>query len=48
MQPLLPKADGSTWNMSHQLRPMADAITRAKIKPAVSFHGRATLGEPQP
>ena len=37
--PMLPKADGSTWKTSHQLRPMADAVRRAKIKPAVSFHG---------
>jgi integrase len=27
------------WGMSHQLRPMKDAVKRAKIKPAVSFHG---------
>lgn len=37
--PMLAKADGSTWNMSHQLRPMAEAVERAKIKPAISFHG---------
>ena len=37
--PMLPKAAGSTWDISHQLRPMADAVTRAKIKPAISFHG---------
>lgn len=36
---MLRKADGSTWEMSHQLRPMADAVTRAKIKPTISFHG---------
>jgi integrase len=36
--PMLPKADGSTWKMSHQLRPMAAAVTRAKIKPTISFH----------
>jgi len=35
---LLPKADGSAWCKSHQARPMADACTRAKIKPAASFH----------
>jgi integrase len=37
--PILPKADGSMWEMSHQLRPMADAVTHAKIEPAISFHG---------
>jgi integrase len=37
--PMLPKADGATWNMSHQLRPMTDAVKRAKINPAISFHG---------
>jgi integrase len=38
-EPMLLKADGSTWKISHQLRPMANAVTHAKIKPAVSFHG---------
>jgi integrase len=32
------RADGRMWAKSHQLRPMADASQRAKIKPAVSFH----------
>ncbi len=27
------------WRMSHQLRPMAEAVARAKIKPSISFHG---------
>lgn len=27
------------WGASHQLRPMAEAVERAKIKPAISFHG---------
>jgi integrase len=27
------------WGASHQRRPMADAVARSKIKPAVSFHG---------
>jgi integrase len=27
------------WGASHQLRPMAGAVARAKIKPAISFHG---------
>jgi integrase len=38
-EPMLLKTDGSTWKVSHQLRPMANAVTHAKIKPAVSFHG---------
>jgi len=36
---MLRKANGTVWNMSHQLRPMADAVRRAKIKPEISFHG---------
>jgi integrase len=36
---MLLKADGSTWRTSHQLRPMAEAVNRAKIAPAISFHG---------
>jgi integrase len=32
------RADGGVWGKSHQLRRMADACGRAKIKPAVSFH----------
>jgi integrase len=32
------RADGGAWGKSHQSRPMLDACTRAKIKPAVSFH----------
>jgi integrase len=27
------------WGKSHQARPMAEAVERAKIKPAISFHG---------
>lgn len=27
------------WGKSHQLRPMKEAVRRAKIKPEVSFHG---------
>jgi integrase len=30
--------DGSTWQKSEQARPMAEACTRSKIKPAISFH----------
>lgn len=37
--PMLPKAGGSTWDMSHQLRPMTETVKRAKITPAISFHG---------
>jgi integrase len=29
---------GRQWGVSHQLRPMAEAVTRAKIAPAISFH----------
>jgi integrase len=36
---MLRKANGTPWSMSHQLRPMAEAVERAKIKPAISFHG---------
>jgi integrase len=35
---LLVKAGGSSWNKSHQARPMAEACERAGIKPSVSFH----------
>jgi len=30
---------GRQWGISHQLRPMAEAVIRAKITPAISFHG---------
>jgi integrase len=33
------KADGSAWLKSHQARPIAGACARAKIHPAISFHG---------
>ena len=36
---MLRKADGAAWEKSHQLRPMAEAVKRAKIKPSISFHG---------
>jgi integrase len=36
--PIFARHDGGVWRASHQLRPMQDACTRAKIKPAVSFH----------
>lgn len=35
---LIPRADGSPWQASHQARPMIDACERAKITPRVSFH----------
>jgi integrase len=36
---MLCKADGTPWQKSEQSRPMAAAVERAKISPAVSFHG---------
>jgi integrase len=36
---LLRRPDGERWRASHQLRPMRDACERAKIGPALSFHG---------
>jgi integrase len=30
---------GRLWGISHQLRPMAEAVIGAKITPAISFHG---------
>jgi integrase len=36
---ILRKADGSAWQKSHQARPMAEAVERAKIAPPISFHG---------
>jgi integrase len=36
---ILHKADGAAWQKSDQARRMAEAVTRAKIKPAISFHG---------
>jgi integrase len=38
-QLILTHADGSPWNKSNQQKPMADACARAKIKPAIGFHG---------
>jgi integrase len=31
--------DGSPWKPSQQARPMAEAVLRAKIEPAITFHG---------
>jgi integrase len=36
---LLYRADGKPWQASHQIRRMAEACARAKIEPAISFHG---------
>jgi integrase len=36
---LIRKAHGRPWEKSHQARPMADACERAKIEPAIGFHG---------
>lgn len=33
------KNDGGPWLKSHQVRPMVAACERAKIKPAIGFHG---------
>jgi integrase len=33
------KENGEPWRKSHQKRPMDEAVDRAKIKPAISFHG---------
>jgi integrase len=38
-EPLLRRPGGERWRASHQLRPMRDACERAKIAPALSFHG---------
>jgi integrase len=36
---IFPKGEGSAWDKSHQARPMREACERAKIKPAIGFHG---------
>jgi integrase len=36
---MLRRADGEPWGASHQARPMREACERAKINPAISFHG---------
>jgi integrase len=36
---LLTKANGQPWGKSHQVRPMAETVERAKITQAISFHG---------
>src|SRR5918994_2213684 len=37
--PVFLRADGATWKASHQARPLAAACERAKIEPAITFHG---------
>ena len=32
-------SSGEAWGISHQARPMADAVKRAKFKTKISFHG---------
>jgi integrase len=36
---LLPRADGTAWGHSHQIRPTEESCGRAKISPPISFHG---------
>ena len=36
---MLRKAGGGTWSFANQVWPMAEAVTRAKISPPISFHG---------
>ena len=36
---MLTKAGGRAWHKSHQFRKMNSAVTNAKIKPAINFHG---------
>jgi integrase len=36
---LLTKADGSAWGSQHQVTRMAAACARARIEPAIGFHG---------
>lgn len=36
---MLRKADGTAWGFANQVRPMAEAVKRAKISPPISFHG---------
>src|SRR3954454_21453365 len=38
-EPLLLRPSGEPWRASHQGRPMREACERAKIVPALSFHG---------
>ena len=36
---MLRKANGSSWDFAHQIRPMKETVQRAKIAPPISFHG---------
>jgi integrase len=36
---MLRKANGLSWVFAHQIRPMDETVTRAKIQPTISFHG---------
>jgi integrase len=36
---MLVKPDGTDWRPTHQVRPLAQAIARARITPSISFHG---------
>jgi integrase len=36
---LIRRTNGEAWEKSHQARPMAKACERAKITPAINFHG---------
>ncbi len=38
-EPIFKRADGTAWEKSHQGRPMAEAVQRAKIEPPIGFHG---------
>ena len=39
LEPVFLKGDGSPWLADHQSEPMAEAYERAKITPAINFHG---------
>jgi integrase len=36
---ILTGSNGEPWGQAHQARPMREAVKRAKIAPAISFHG---------
>jgi integrase len=36
---MLRKANGSSWDFAHQIRPMEETVQRAKIAAPISFHG---------
>jgi integrase len=36
---ILRRRDSSPWGVSHQIRPIKEASNRAKISPAINFHG---------